>query len=37
VMAKEIGGKVVTIDDLAPDYIDNLKSVGEKIAESLRS
>ncbi len=37
VIAKEIGGKVVSIDDLAPDYIDNLKSVGEKIAESLRS
>jgi len=37
VIANEIGGKVVSIDDLAPDYIDNLKSVGEKIAESLRS
>jgi zinc transport system substrate-binding protein len=36
VIAKEIGGKVVSIDDLSPDYIDNLKSVGEKIAESLR-
>jgi zinc transport system substrate-binding protein len=37
VIAKEIGGKVVSIDDLAPDYIDNLKRVGEKIAESLKS
>ncbi len=35
VIANEIGGKVVSIDDLAPDYIDNLKSVGEKIAASL--
>ncbi|MDM7911955.1 MAG: zinc ABC transporter substrate-binding protein [Methanotrichaceae archaeon] len=37
VIAKEIGGKVVTIDDLAPNYIENMKSVGDKIAESLRS
>jgi len=37
VIAKEINGKVVSIDDLAPNYIDNLKAVGEKIAESLRS
>lgn len=36
VIAKEINGKVVSIDDLAPNYIDNMKSVGEKIAESLR-
>lgn len=38
VIAQEIGGKVVSIDDLAPspNYIDNLKSVGEKIAESLK-
>jgi zinc transport system substrate-binding protein len=36
VISKEINGKVVTIDDLATNYIDNLKSVGEKIAESLR-
>ncbi len=38
VIAQEIHGKVVTIDDLAPspNYIDNLKSVGEKIAESLK-
>jgi zinc transport system substrate-binding protein len=37
VIAKEIGGKVVSIDDLAPNYIENLKSVGKKIAESMRS
>ncbi len=37
VIAKEINGKVVSIDDLAPNYIDNMKSVGEKIAESLNS
>ena len=36
VIAKEINGKVVSIDDLAPNYIDNLESVGQKIAESLR-
>jgi zinc transport system substrate-binding protein len=37
VIAKEIDGKVVSIDDLAPNYIENMKSVGDKIAESLRS
>ena len=37
VISKEISGKVVSIDDLAPNYIENLKSVGEKIAESMRS
>jgi zinc transport system substrate-binding protein len=37
VISKEINGKVVSIDDLAPNYIENLKSVGEKIAESMRS
>lgn len=37
VISKEIDGKVVSIDDLAPNYIDNMKSVGEKIAESLNS
>jgi zinc transport system substrate-binding protein len=37
VIAKEINGRVVSIDDLAPNYIDNLLSVGEKIAVSLRS
>jgi len=36
VISKEISGKVVSIDDLAPNYIENLKSVGEKIAKSLR-
>lgn len=38
VIAHEIQGKVVSIDALAPtpSYIENLKSVGEKIAESLR-
>jgi zinc transport system substrate-binding protein len=36
VIAQEIGGHVVSIDDLAPNYIDNLRTVGEKIAESLR-
>lgn len=37
VISKEINGRVVSIDDLAPNYIGNLKSVGEKIAESLKS
>ncbi len=37
VIAKEIDGKVVSIDDLAPNYIENLRTVGEKIAESLSS
>lgn len=37
VISKEIKGKVVSIDDLATDYIENLKSVGDKIAESLKS
>ncbi len=37
VIAKEINGKVVSIDDLAPNYIDNMNMVGEKIAESLNS
>ena len=37
VISKEINGKVVSIDDLAPNYIENLKSVSEKIAESMRS
>jgi len=36
VIANEINGKVVSIDDLATNYIDNLRSVGEKIAQSLR-
>ncbi len=36
VIANEINGKVITIDDLAPNYIDNLRTVGEKIAQSLR-
>ncbi|OPY53739.1 MAG: high-affinity zinc transporter periplasmic component [Methanosaeta sp. PtaU1.Bin060] len=38
VIAQEIQGKVVSIDGLAPtpSYIENMKSVGEKIAESLR-
>ncbi|MFB3764073.1 MAG: metal ABC transporter solute-binding protein, Zn/Mn family [Methanotrichaceae archaeon] len=36
VIANEINGKVATIDDLARNYIDNLRSVGEKIAQSLR-
>ncbi len=37
VIAEEIGGTVVSIDDLAPNYADNLRTVGEKIRESLRS
>ena len=36
-ISKEINGKVVSIDDLAPNYINNLESAGEKIAESLMS
>lgn len=34
-IAAEIGGVVVLVDDLAMDYIDNLQSVAEKIAEGL--
>jgi len=37
VIAEEIDGTVVSIDDLAPNYIDNLRTVGEKIAKSLKS
>lgn len=33
VIAREIGGKVIKIDDLARDYIKNLKSVADTLAE----
>lgn len=34
-IAKEIGGRVVTVDPLASNYIDNLKEVTAKLAEGL--
>jgi zinc transport system substrate-binding protein len=34
-IAEEIGGIVVMVDDLSKDYIDNLQTVAEKIAEGL--
>ena len=35
-VAKAIGGRVVTVDPLAEDYIVNLKSVAELFAEEMR-
>lgn len=34
-MAREIGGKVVPLDPVARDYIQNLRSIADKIAEAL--
>ncbi len=34
-IAREIGGRVVTVDPLASNYIDNLKEVTAKLAEGL--
>ena len=34
-MASEIGGVVVLVDDLAEDYIENLQTVADEIAEGL--
>jgi zinc transport system substrate-binding protein len=36
-MANEIGGKVVIIDPLAENYIENMKHIGETIAQSLKT
>jgi len=36
-MANEIGGKVVIIDPLAENYIENMKHIGESIAQSLKT
>ena len=34
--AEEIGGKAVMLSPLSGNYIDNLKTMAEKIAESMR-
>jgi zinc transport system substrate-binding protein len=36
VISKEIGGKVINIDPLAKDYIENIRGAADKIAESIR-
>lgn len=36
-VAAEIGGRVVKIDPLAPDWLDNMKRITEKINESVGS
>ncbi|MHB8203735.1 MAG: metal ABC transporter solute-binding protein, Zn/Mn family [Desulfomonilaceae bacterium] len=36
-LAKSIGGAVVLIDDLAPDYMNNLKEVAMSLESALRS
>ncbi|MGO8820614.1 MAG: metal ABC transporter solute-binding protein, Zn/Mn family [Desulfomonilaceae bacterium] len=36
-LAKSIGGAVVLIDDLAPDYLNNLKDVAMSLESALRS
>jgi len=33
-VARAIGGRVVAIDPLSPDYVDNLRKVARKIAET---
>jgi zinc transport system substrate-binding protein len=35
-VAQAIGGVVVPVDPLAPDYIDNLRQVGRQFAEALQ-
>lgn len=35
-VAQAIGGVVVPVDPLAPDYVDNLRQVGRTFAESLK-
>jgi len=35
VIAEEIGGKVVIIDPLAKDYVNNLRFVAKKLVEAL--
>jgi zinc transport system substrate-binding protein len=34
-VAAEIGGRVVKLDPLAPDWLDNMKGIAEKISESV--
>ncbi|MFO7791913.1 MAG: zinc ABC transporter substrate-binding protein [Candidatus Saliniplasma sp.] len=36
-IAEEIDGEVITIDSLAPDYIDNLEEITEKLVDSFGS
>jgi zinc transport system substrate-binding protein len=36
-IANEIGGDVVVVDPLAPDYMENLKHVGEEMADGFGS
>ena len=36
-VAAEIGGRVVKIDPLAPDWLDNMKGIAKKISESVSS
>jgi zinc transport system substrate-binding protein len=36
VIAREIGGRVVTIDPLADDYIANMLAVSDKLAEAMK-
>lgn len=35
-VAQEIGGAVVAVDPLAPDYVDNLRRVGREFAQVLQ-
>ena len=35
-IAEEIGGVVVPIDPLSPDYLDNLRAIAREVAEALR-
>jgi len=35
-VAQAIGGVVVAVDPLAPDYVDNLRRVGQQFAEALQ-
>ena len=37
IMANEIGGKEVVIDPLGENYIENMKHIGETIAQSLKT
>lgn len=36
VISREIGGKVVSLDPLAENYLENMRLMGQKIADSLR-
>jgi zinc transport system substrate-binding protein len=35
-VAQAIGGAVVAVDPLAPDYIDNLRRVGREFSQALQ-